>query len=91
MFYSGRGFSVYKYRRGGLGGKDERGQISNLPAPPPGSEEAGRPCALLWVPDLATMQAPHHLGQKEVNPLYSASKAVLGIQVSLSGLGKPEY
>lgn len=32
--------------------------------------------------------APHHLGQKEVNPLYSPSKAALGIQVSLSGFGK---
>lgn len=51
MFYSGRGFSVYKYRQGGLGGKDERGQPSDLPVPLPGSEEAGKPCALLWVPD----------------------------------------
>lgn len=42
MFYSGRGFRVYKYRQGGFGGKDD------LPVPLPGSEEAGRPCALLW-------------------------------------------
>lgn len=77
MFYSGRGFSVYKYSKEALAARMSQARQSCLG--PGGSGEAGRPCAQLWVPDLDISVFPHHrLELKEVNASEQLFESYLG-------------